>query len=51
MAVPAPVFKKFVLQSNTEYNEHPTNGLVSLVKDGRTDGRKKTVTTIYGVIF
>jgi hypothetical protein len=53
MAVPAPIFKKFVLQSNTEFNEHPTHGLVS--GQGRTDGRTdewtNTVTTIYGVLF
>ena len=37
MACPAPIFKKFVRQCNTEFNEHPTNGLVS--GQGRTDGR------------
>ena len=37
MACPAPIIKKFVLQCNTEFNEHPTNGLVS--GQGRTDGR------------
>jgi len=40
MACPAPIIKKFVLQCNTEFNEHPTNGLVS--GQGRTDGRTRS---------
>jgi hypothetical protein len=37
MAVRAPIFKKFFLQSNTEFNEHATDGLVS--GQERTDGQ------------
>jgi hypothetical protein len=37
----APIFKKFAPQPNTEFNEHPTNGLHS--GQERADGRTRSL--------